>query len=333
MKPLAISILMITLPFLNGEPPAVTAPRPQGLSVWQLPARRMPRPIASIERVLVISVDGLRPDVLLRCNPPNIDKLYHGGSYTFWARTTDVAVTLPSHTSMLTGAQPQQHGIFINSKPDARKMVYPAVPTLFDVAHHAGFTTAMVAAKSKFAVLNRPGSINWVSVPELALIPDQHVGDAAVEIILAHRPQVMFVHFGSVDANGHQFGWGSAKQEMAIRGVDAQIGRLMNALASAGVSGSTAIILSADHGGHGRGHGANDLKSRFIPWIAAGPGIRAGFDLTAIPRDINTEDTFATACWLMGIPTHGPRLHGRPIMEIMAQDELLHSISSEMPPK
>ena len=59
------------------------------------PATKLARPVPEIERALLISVDGCRPDVMLRANTPNIHKLIEAGSYTMWARTIPVAITLP----------------------------------------------------------------------------------------------------------------------------------------------------------------------------------------------------------------------------------------------
>src|SRR4029079_12138294 len=69
-----------------------------------------PKPLGDIRRVLIISIDGLRPDLLLRADTPVIRKLMNDGCYTFWARTTAASMTLPSHTSMLTGVTPEVHG-------------------------------------------------------------------------------------------------------------------------------------------------------------------------------------------------------------------------------
>jgi arylsulfatase A-like enzyme len=88
--------------------------------------------------------------------------------------------------------------------------------------------------------------------------------------------------------------------------------------------GSMFILVSADHGGAGRTHGPEDARSRHIPWIAVGPGIRKNLDLTTYSKlDVNTEDTFATVCWLMGIPVPTTSLDGKPIKQILQQDELL----------
>ena len=98
---------------------------------------------------------------------------------------------------------------------------------------------------------------------------------------------------------------------------------LLGALEDAKLGDSTVIIFSADHGGAGKSHGPNDPRARHIPWIASGPGVRKGYDLT---RDatltVNTEDTFATACWLLGLKPTGP-IDGKPIEQVLADRELL----------
>src|SRR2546423_9889575 len=96
------------------------------------------RPVAAIERVLIISIDGGRPDLLLRANCPAIRSLMSTGSYSFWARTTAMSITLPSHVSMLTGVVPNKHGVFWNDDLPLTEPVYPKFPTIFEVAHAAG---------------------------------------------------------------------------------------------------------------------------------------------------------------------------------------------------
>src|SRR4051812_34830001 len=60
----------------------------------------------SVEHVVIVSVDGLRPDMMLRTNTPVMKSMMRNGCYTMWARTTEVSITLPSHVSMLTGVVP-----------------------------------------------------------------------------------------------------------------------------------------------------------------------------------------------------------------------------------
>src|SRR3954463_11455091 len=108
------------------------------------------------ERMVIISIDGCRPDLLLRANTPTVHGLIARSTFTFWARTTPHSITLPSHTSMLTGVVPRKHKIEWNEDLELVHPVYPSYPTLFEVAKRAGYTTGMVASKSKFRVLNKP---------------------------------------------------------------------------------------------------------------------------------------------------------------------------------
>src|SRR5271163_2504519 len=114
------------------------------------------RPVPAITHIVIISIDGCRPDALLRADTPVIHGLLPHASFTFWARTTVESITLPSHTSMLTGVVPNKHTIQWNMELPLEHPVYPAYPTLFQLAKQAGYTTAMAAGKSKFATLAVP---------------------------------------------------------------------------------------------------------------------------------------------------------------------------------
>ncbi|MGE5178256.1 MAG: alkaline phosphatase family protein [Bacteroidota bacterium] len=273
------------------------------------------RPAPQIGRVLLVSIDGLRPDALLRADAPVIRGLMKRGSYTFWAQTTDMAVTLPSHTSMLTGVPPSKHGVDWNDVQRSERPQYPAWPTLFEVARNAGYTTAMAAGKPKFSTLAKPGTLTASFVPGGSNVSDRSVTDTAVVWIGRFAPQVLFVHLPEVDGAGHGGGWGSPSQLAAIAGADRCVGRLLDALAKRGVLDSTLVLVTSDHGGAGRNHGPNDPRSRFIPWIAAGPGVRPDFDLTSDRGlTIRTEDTFATLCYVLGIAPPRP-IDGRPVFQ------------------
>jgi len=211
-------------------PVAVQAPpAPTASTTAPAPATR---PAPAIERALVISVDGLRPDLLLRANTPVMHKLFQSGCYSFWARTTAVSITLPSHVSMLTGATPNRHGIMWNSDLPLSKPVYPSVPTLFEYAHRAGYTTAIAAGKSKFSTLRKPGTVDWFFIPSVpnSKVDDTRVAEEAVHLIHQHKPQVMFVHFPGADNVGHAIGWGTPRQIQTIEGIDADIGEVLAAL-------------------------------------------------------------------------------------------------------
>src|SRR6476661_3604656 len=97
--------------------------------------------------------------------------------------TTPHAITLPSHTSMLTGVIPRKHEIEWNKDLPLSKPVYPKYPTLFAVAHKAGYTTAMIAGKSKFDTLAIPDSLDWQWVPDTEKVEDVDVARHAAAVI------------------------------------------------------------------------------------------------------------------------------------------------------
>jgi type I phosphodiesterase/nucleotide pyrophosphatase len=284
------------------------------------------RPVPAIRHVLIISVDGLRPDLALRADTPNIHALLNTSSFSFWARTTAESVTLPSHTSMLTGVVPIKHGIQWNSDLPLIHPVYPAFPTLFELAHKGGYTTAMAAGKAKFINLAKPGTLDWQYIPDVSKSDDSDVTAHALEMIRDHQPDVLFVHLPSVDNAGHAKGWSSPEQMEAIHRADACIGQILAALDEQKLRDSTFIVITSDHGGAGRSHGPDDARSRHIPWIVSGPGIRKGLDLTIYGSlNIDTEDTFSTCAYVLGIPVVIP-VDGHVVQEIFDRSgqELLH---------
>lgn len=291
--------------------PAVSAAR---LDAHQFQDPPLQRAVEAINRVLIISIDGLRPDLLLRAEAPNVRSLIARGSFTFWAETTVEAYTLPCHVSMLTGATADRHGVTWN---EYIEQSYPNVPTLFEIARQAGYVTAMASGKMKFIVFTRPGVLNDYYYPHEEPVTDEQVAIHAAALLRKHRPHVMLVHLPGVDTVGHDFGWGSAEQIIALDKADSALGRLLDTLTSLKLDESTLVILTADHGGAAKSHEMHDARSRYIPWIAAGPGVRKGFDLTLLgDRTIRIEDTFSTACAFLGLE-QGDDCQGKSVLEVL----------------
>jgi len=108
--------------------------------------------------LVVISVDGLRPDYVTAADAhgakvPNLRKLMNDGTYADGVTGVVPTVTYPSHTTLMTGVWPAKHGIWANTTFDPLQKNYQGwywyaedirVPTLWDVAMKAGRTTAAV---------------------------------------------------------------------------------------------------------------------------------------------------------------------------------------------
>ncbi len=108
--------------------------------------------------VMLISIDGLRPDNVLRADElglkiPNLRRFLADGAYATGVRGVLPTVTYPSHTTMLTGVSPAVHGIVANTTFDPLGKNYGGwywyaedikVATLWDLAARNGVSTANV---------------------------------------------------------------------------------------------------------------------------------------------------------------------------------------------
>jgi predicted AlkP superfamily pyrophosphatase or phosphodiesterase len=286
-------------------PPAASAPPPAPAT----PPAKSGR--AAIRHVVIISEDGLRPDALTGVRPPVHEAVLKRAAYSLRARTIRRASTLPSHAAMLSGFDVKEHGLYWNSwKPDRG---YIQVPTVFDAARKGGGESAAFVGKQKLAHIAHPGAVDKFSRPGYFC---KKVVDEAARYFVEQRPEIEFIHFSDPDDLGHSKGWMSNPQLDAVRQVDRCLGTLLEAVSAAGLDRETLFIISADHGGHGHNHSGKIPEDRLIPWIAWGPGIRAGH---RIASDISTVDTAATALWALGYPAPAGVV-GKPVLEAFEPD-------------
>ena len=258
---------------------------------------------------MVISVDGLRPDAISRFEASTIQRLMREGSYTLDAQTILPSKTLPSHTSMLTGVEPEVHGITWNEDLTALRGTV-RVPTVFSLARQAGLRTAAFMSKSKLHHLEVPGTLDHVESPSgwRGKWKAKRTVAEVEEDLAMEQPNLTFVHFGEPDYAGHAAGWMSPPYGEGVRQVDGAVDRVLRAADEAFGAGNYTVILTADHGGDERGHGRDDPDHRRIPWIAWGKGVNAGRMLT---QPVHTTDTAATVLWVLGVSVP-PTWTGRP---------------------
>ena len=258
--------------------------------------------------VVLFSVDGMRPDGLLKANTPNIDRLMSVGSFTLKARSVMPSVTLPCHTSMMRGVDVPRHGITTNTfTPLARP-----VPSLFDVAHDNGLKAGAFYNWGELRDLAHPQSlkINYMVNDSHEPDGDWNVAVAAADHIAKKELDLIFVYFGYTDSMGHDHGWMTDEYVDAISEADRCIGHVIQAV-EAKVKESI-IFVGTDHGGHDRHHGTEMEEDMTIPWIIAGSGIPKA-ELNGQVRLYDTAPTIAT---LLGLPL--PReWDGRPIEEVL----------------
>jgi arylsulfatase A-like enzyme len=248
-------------------------------------------PAHQTRRVLILSIDGLRPEAISLAPMPNLMSLMQTSAYTLGAQTIHPSVTLPSHASMLTGYCPSVHGVDWNGYIPQRG--YAIGADLFDLAHAAGLQTIMYVGKEKLRQVTEPGSTD-----QFVYINDRD--SVIIDRLIADFPPdfgVLFIHFPLVDGMGHVYGWLSPEQLSVAFRADEAIGRLLAELDARNLRGETLIIITADHGGHEHTHGSSSPDDMTIPWIASGPGIQP----KPLTMPVHTMDTAATAAFALGL--------------------------------
>jgi predicted AlkP superfamily pyrophosphatase or phosphodiesterase len=244
-------------------------------------------------------VDGLRPDAIAEYKAPTLERLMREGSYTLSALTIDPSTTLPSHTSMLTGQPPERHGVLWNNVATADADSID-LPNIFSVARAHGYSTAAFFSKAKFQPLQRLGTLDYSQAPGgwFGRWASRRTMADVANYLKGARPNVLFVHLSDVDAAGHRAGWMTPEYGRAVLTADGAIDELLDLAQHTYGAGQFSVIVTADHGGHGKGHGSKDPRDVMIPWITWGQGVRPG---VLDQQPVHTMDTAATVLWLLGL--------------------------------
>lgn len=110
---------------------------------------------ARAEPVLLVSIDGLRPDDVIEASErglkiPTLRRFVTNGAYATEVTASTPTVTYPNHTTLITGVSPARHGIVSNTSFDPKGINQGGwywyaddikVPTLWDAAAAKKLTT------------------------------------------------------------------------------------------------------------------------------------------------------------------------------------------------
>ncbi len=275
---------------------------------------------SAADYVIQISVDGLSGLLLQSLvqgdtvgDYTSLARMKSEGAGTYNARTDyTYTATLPDHTSMITGRPVEQpsgqpntvhHGWTANGDPGSGVTLHNAgnpnlsyVASVFDVAHDHGLSTAFYASKTKFVLFDQSydsthGAADVTGADDGADKIDRYVNSSAAAMQAAFLAQMasshyryVFIHYSLPDDAGHASGWGSAAWNGAVHSVDLYLAEIFALIESDPLlRGHTLVILSADHGGTGTGHGDASVAANYtIPFLVWGAGVQAGADLYAL---------------------------------------------------
>jgi arylsulfatase A-like enzyme/Flp pilus assembly protein TadD len=295
--------------------------------------------------VVLITMDATRADHLGcygndQIQTPTIDALADR-SLRFDRCFAAAPITLPSHTTMLTGLYPLNHSV----RDNGTFSVPEGLPTLATILGGAGWTTLGVIGAFP---LTSPFGLSrdfdfWDESFErrgkvlLPLAFEQRSADrvtrTALRMVKNHDegPFFLFVHYfdphrpwEAPALYARRYRHSPYDAEIAF--TDACIGRLLKGLEEMGHTNDTVIILAADHG-----EGLNDHEEEThsyllfngtvrVPLMLSGPGIERG----VVDRPVSLADIAPTVLDILGL--EAPRkMDGVSLLNPPSDDRLVYS--------
>lgn len=261
--------------------------------------------LSKLKHVVVIGFDGLSPDGIEKAKTSNFNKLIKEGASTMHARSVLPSSSSSNWASMIMGAGPEQHGITSNDW-EKNNFVLPAVAQSEDFL----FPTIFKLISSQIKNAEVGAIYHWSGFGRLfeksAVTYDVHTETedktaiAAVDYIKSKQPVFTFIHFDHVDHAGHEYGHGSEEYYKAVEKADVLLGQVIQAITSSGMAEETVVIVSADHGGIGKGHGGESLQEVEIPFIVWGKSVKKNY---TIEYPVYQYDNAATVAFALGIKT------------------------------
>lgn len=253
-----------------------------------------------VRRVVLVVLDGLRPDAIPRFQLPNLTSLAGASAYTLLGRTVQPSVTACAMASLLTGAAPARHGLqserFHLPKPSGALHPLPR-----HLASHGLPTSAFLGALPLLF-----GGIARRIAAHAGVAQAKFSGRGALDILSAARPALrdqrrglILLHWPDADRAGHADGWMSDSYGKAAWEMDAALGALVRAV---GLDDpETLFVALADHGGGGAvrtHHNSPHPLDTTIPIFLAGGMVRHG----ELGAGATLLDVPATICWALGLP-------------------------------
>ncbi|HEY4077158.1 MAG TPA: ectonucleotide pyrophosphatase/phosphodiesterase [Rhizomicrobium sp.] len=278
-------------------------------------------------KLLVISVDGLdwrylRDRDRLGLQIPSLRKLLAKSQVADGVVGVWPTVTWPSHTSMMTGLRPDQHGILANAGGplDLSLSYWSAAkikaPTLWQCAAKAGLTTAAVnwpvtatanitwnlpeiyekrdGDSSDLETVDRYGTPGLVAEITRAhpsfgyrWLDDRTKTIAAIYLLKTKAPDLMLLHLAETDSEQHEEGPFTPHAMAVLERSDELIGDILKALPK-----GYDVALVSDHGFETVDHIANLKVMALADGVTGEMKIAGGL--------VSTNDP-GTAAWLRAL--------------------------------
>ena len=218
-------------------------------------------------KVVMILVDGMRPDGLMQCGSEFALQFAETSLCDFCAKTVMPSVTLPCHMSLFHSVPPERHGVTTNTY---RPMVRP-LDGLIEQLDKYGRKCAFFNTWEELRDVFRPDHLHMhICINEHKYQnTDAMISEFAISYIRDEQPDFVFVYLGETDERGgHNSGWMTPQYLECVKNAWDCIEHICDSIPE----DYTTIVL-ADHGGHDRDHGTDRPEDMTIPVMLNGPSI------------------------------------------------------------
>ena len=276
-------------------------------------------------RLLMIGIDGCRPDAIKAANTPNLDALIKNGAFSDQTRILGTryqknnTISGPGWSSFLTGVWADKHGVHDNG---------------FEGRNYSEYPHIFKRVRQTFPKARTGSFVNWGPIDEFIVEAadvrvsypakgaddysekDILVGREASQFLSTGEPHVAMVYFGAVDETGHKYGFHPDVPEYiaALERVDEHVGEVISAMRSRPnfKQENWLVVISTDHGGKGTGHGDGhdipEILTTFI--IVSGQNASKG----VINQPTYVVDVPVTGLTHLGVPIDPAwQLDGKPV--------------------
>ena len=228
--------------------------------------------------VLMVLLDGWRPDVIAAAHTPTIDLMMQDSAYSMEARVEDTTISGSGHSSFLTGVHRDKHNVHGNSFGDANYQEYPywfnllkyERPEMHTAAYHNWLPMADAALDF---------SVCGYCVDMYVTGSDNSIATQLATDLANKQMDAVTIVIDAPDAAGHGYGFHPSIPQYvaAMNQSDVWLGMMMDAIFARinYAEEDWMVIISTDHAGSGYGHGYNIPEHREVPliiWGAESPG-------------------------------------------------------------
>ena len=223
--------------------------------------------------VLMVLLDGWRPDVIAAAHTPTLDMMMQDSAYSMEARVEDTAISGSGHSSFLTGVHRDKHNVHGNSFGDANYQEYPywfnllkyERPEMHTAAYHNWLPMANTALDF---------SVCGYCVDMYVTGSDNSIATQLATDLANQQMDAVTIVIDAPDAAGHGYGFHPSIPQYvaAMNQSDAWLGMIMDAIFARTnyAEEDWMVIISSDHAGSGYGHGYNIPEHRKVPLIIWG---------------------------------------------------------------